>query len=743
MTHVLAGLVGFALLVAAIILGRRAYRATGVAITALVVFYLAWGLALSLYGLPLIRYSSTSTTAWLLVYGSLATFTFGTFVGKRIFVRAEPKEILSPDISSRLLLRIWLLTLGLGLIGAALYVHAVDVTVGWHALFDHPALVRTAESTSAFQHAYSLLGKFCTYVGELGLLLWTLALRNGALRGRARFLIPLGLVGLIPYFFVSSRVLLLSMLVVTGIFHLLWGNSIQVRRLAIIIACAVVGLAAVFVLAGARLDKSIASHPEIRARLTVPALKGIAMPDLYLSGEIPLFTRLLNDPNRPHTEGGLTFLPIVKFAHEVGVPGVSPRALTPYYSIPFSTFNLPSWLGPFYTDYGAAGCIIIPFLLGLIFTLIVSLALRWTTLITLWWASIACVVLLLSPLDKLSGTLFLVFIFAGGALMCVFDSSSRIVVRRLFHPSVMQRHPMYYRVLLLSTGLLVALAGVAVGASWQSVPRLNQANEVGKLLSDASQEIERTYHGGSYPPSSALATQLNAADPRIPDMEVATSFSLPPSPDTIGIFSSGDRYTVSMLTSSGLIGEVTVIGGPKHHNQWGPIALPSNQALHDPSFSPPLTGIWTVSGQPAARLVQTSSNGSNGAIVLVGYGRRLRRAAYVKQRVVEMSKASIGYRLKLEELVTREHLSRSVAVEMRLNYVGGGYSFYGTSIPSGTDLAVGGKSAWIPISLSVSVTRPVESVDVFALDTGLKAVSGRVIIKGIGLALLAPVSKTS
>jgi oligosaccharide repeat unit polymerase len=742
MSHVLAALVGFALLAAAIILGRRAHRATGVAITALVVLYIAWGLALVLYGLPLIRYSSTSITAWLLVYGSLSAFTLGAFAGERIFARIQPRETLLPNISDRLLLRAWLLTLALGLIGAALYVHAVNATVGWHALLDHPALVRTAESTSAFQHAYSLLGKFCTYVGELGLLLWTLALRNGAMRGRARLLIPLGVVGLIPYLFVSSRVLLLSMLVVTGVFHLLWSSAIPVRRLAAMIACAVAALAVVFVLAGARLDKSIASHPEIGARITVPALKDLAMPDLYLSGEIPLFTRLLDDPNRPHTAGGLTFLPILKLAHEVGVPGTPPRALTPYYSIPFSTFNLPSWLGPFYTDYGVAGCLIIPFLLGLIFTLIVSLALRWTTLLTLWWSSVACIVLLLSPLDMLSGTLFITFILAGGALMCLFDSSSRIVVRRLFHPSALRRHPVYGRVLLLSFGLVVALAAIAVVTSLRGPLRLTRADDVGNLLINTSQEIQRTYRGDSYPPSSALATQLNAADPRLPFVELATPFSLPPSPDTLGIFSQGDRYTLNILTNDGLVGEVTVIGGPNHHIQWGPIALPSNPALRDPSFSPPLAGTWIVSGQPGASLVaQASSNGSNGSITLVGHGTSLHRAAFVKQQIRERPRASTGYRLTLEELVTRQHLSRSVAVEMRLNFFGGKYVFYGTSIPPGTDIALGGSTTWIPISLVATATKPIESVEVFALDTGRKPISGRVTIKGIGLTLaLGPVT---
>ncbi len=736
MSHLLAGLVGFALLAAAVILGRRAHRATGAAITALVMLYLAWGLALILYGLPLISYSSTSTTAWLLVYGSLATFTLGAFTGERIFVRIQPQQAFSPNISDRRLVCAWLLTLALGLIGAALYVYAVNVTVGWHALLDHPALVRTSESTSAFQHAYSLLGKFCTYVGELGLLLWTLALRNGALRGRARLLIPLGIVGLVPYLFVSSRVLLLSMLVVTGVFHLLWSNGIPVRRLATMIACAVAGLAVVFVLAGARLDKSIASHPEISARITVPALKDLAMPDLYLSGEIPLFTRLLDDPNRPHTAGGLIFLPILKLAHEVGVPGISPRALTPYYSIPFSTFNLPSWLGPFYTDYGAAGCIIIPFLLGLIFTLIVSLALRWTTLLTLWWASVACIVLLLSPLDMLSGTLFMTFILAGGALMCLFDSTSRIVVRRLFSPSALRRHPIYGRVLLSSFGLLVALAAIAVIASWRGPLRLTQVNDIGSLLTSTSEEIGRTYRGDGYPPSSALATQLNAADPRMPVVELATPSSLPPSPNTLGIFSQGDRYTLSIHTNGGLVGEVTVIGGPNHHTQWGPIALPSTPALRDPSFSPPLAGTWVVSGQPGASLVaQASSNGANGSIMLVGHGTSLRRAAFVKQRVTEKSKSSTGYQLTLRELVSRQNLSRPVAVEMRMNFFGGRYAFYGTSIPPGTDITSGGNPTWIPISLAARAPGPIESLEVFALDTGRKPVSGRVTIKGIGLTI--------
>lgn len=327
--------------------------------------------------------------------------------------------------------------------------------------------------------------------------------------------------------------------------------------------------------------------------------------------------------------------------------------------------------------------------------------------------------------------------------MCLFDSSSRIVARRLFHPSAFRRHPIYGRVLFSSFGLLVALAAIAVATSWRGPLRLTQANDIGNLLTNTSQEIGRTYSGESYPPSSALATQLNAADPRMPVVELATPSSLPPSTNTLGIFSQGDRYTLSILTNGGLVGEVTVIGGPNHHTQWGPIALPSNPALRDPSFSPPLAGIWTVSGQPGANLVaQTSSNGSSGSIMLVGHGTRLRRAAFVKQQVMERSKASTSYRLTLEELVARQHLSRAVAVEMRLNFVGGRYSFYGTSIPPGTDITLGGDPTWIPISLKARVTRPIQSIEVFALDTGRKPVSGRVTIKGVGLAL-TPESMTS
>lgn len=84
-------------------------------------------------------------------------------------------------------------------------------------------------------------------------------------------------------------------------------------------------------------------------------------------------------------------------------------------------------------------------------------------------------------------------------------------------------------------------------------------------------------------------------------------------------------------------------------------------------------------------------------------------------------------------------LNRPLQTELKLNYAGGGYSFYrgratsqapnasGTGIPSGTS------PEWTTMAVRATARFPLESITVFVIDSGLAPLSGTVWIDDIEL----------
>src|SRR3712207_1861224 len=101
-----------------------------------------------------------------------------------------------------------------------------------------------------------------------------------------------------PYFFTGERTLLVTTLIWTTLFHLVWRPVHHWRRLLIGAAAGLVALVVFFQVVGQQVDKTIETHPEIVAALNTRTLDDFALAYVYVTANIPTLSQLMEDPIR-------------------------------------------------------------------------------------------------------------------------------------------------------------------------------------------------------------------------------------------------------------------------------------------------------------------------------------------------------------------------------------------------------------------------------------------------------------
>ncbi len=713
------------------LLVKRAHR-TGVPPAYSVgAFISVWALSLGLFAIPWIRYSHTHAEAWIAIYASIACFLAGAFLACR--GRWQPREDTArrEELSLRRVHIAWLATGMLALVGFALFVRAIELTVGWQTLIQDPAVARSIQSSTEFEDAYGF-GRALSYLSPVSMLLWTVALREKFFIGRWRVIAPLELLVLVPFLFLGERLSLLTAATWIAAFHLVWRPIRLPRRvLAAGLVLVAVGLAYFYAI-GSQKDATIEAHPEIRSELTARSLESLALPYVYSTANIPVFSRLSDDPLAPTTYGQLTILPIVKAAYKVLPLDGAPPEYGAFYPVPFDSYNSATWLGPFYRDFGLIGCLILPALVGFLTTFAVLVARRRRTVLSCWLAAIGLGVVLFSPLKSQlqdGGTWALLLLGPIASAFVVERGSSPESMRSLLRDRVARR-------VLLASGLVAALGAAAAAGLGATATPADDAVPTEARLAAAKARLEREGALDGPASSSALTTRLRVSDPS-GRYEAMTTPTSAPAPGVVGVFWGERALRLVARARTGEIRELVGVGRADALTVLGPRPVRA-LGVKNGGFEEGLTAWSIVSGRGAKVSWSSQEYSGRHALRLRFAGSSPRNAGTVTQVVDDLQERAAGTRYTLRQMVRRTRLSRQVVAGFQFlysddtsEYVPAATRASSDGVPNG--IPAGSSERWQPVVASAIASKPVSRVRIFAVDSAREPLRGVIHLDDISL----------
>ena len=540
-----AALAAAALLTAGAKATRTSMLRRGTPIDVLALFFVPWAIVLLAFAIPLIDYSTTPVSAWLLLYGSLGTTALGCLAAQRV-VRGRGSPIgaaaaataLRSTIDARRLRALWLVCALLGLVGFGLFLDAVDEILDWSAVITDPENVRGVRADSPeFDRAYGV-GKVLIYFNQMAFILWTIGLRSGAFSARWTWIRLAGWASILPFLFTVDRSVLFSLLLWAALVHALWPMAVSWRRFFAVVCLGTVTAAICFTAIGNRYGGSLGDHPEITPHLTTRAVDPVVIPYLYLTANIPTFGQLVTDELAPVTYGQMTTLPLVKLGHAAGIPGTSPIGTGVFYPIPFESFSNYGWLGTFWLDFRAAGVLLLAAGVGFAATFAHARFVRAPSIALLWITSLFFYVILFSPFaNALTATLTWQHFLLTPIVALVLDR------RFAMHAVAMAREVPRRRVLTgLAIAVLAAMASVSVVSTrtGDASSRANVAAEL-DLAARKAHDVYSKYD--RYPGPKSLASQLQVNRPEV-DFRPLSVYTepVPPSPAVAVYTQPGDLF---------------------------------------------------------------------------------------------------------------------------------------------------------------------------------------------------------
>lgn len=540
------------------------------------VFVAIWAVSLLLYAVPVMDYVATPTIAWVVVYGSIASFLAGAWFAYRrtgdIGSAAETSTGFSDQpepLSTNRINLAWLCTGGLSLVGFAFFLHAIDATVGWQTMLQDPGAARAAQGLPRFLDAYGP-GKALSYLAPVALLLWTVAIRDRHFVGRWRYLAPAIILVLLPYFFIGERLSLMFATVWIAAFHFVWRPVANPRRIAAWAAILLLAGLSFFYVIGNQKGATLDTYPTVREAVTDEMFEPIALPYLYATANVPVLGQLMQDPMAPTTYGQLTARPISTLVHRVlPVSGNAPDQ-GGFYGIPFTSYNSATWLDPFYRDFGVLGALLLPGLFGFLATWLFLKARRRHTLVSSWIAAIGLAFVVFSPLKSLAPDALTWELLVLAPLVGLFlrpDARSRL---RLATTNLQDRLRLDRRVITAAAALLI-LAGIVVSLlALQRGVSESQSTFVttGKLESDAARLVDSfdklsPTADGPEGDTQSVASRLGVSDTGTRYVAMPDAASSPSEPGVIGVYAEGDFFALRAIDEDGQVNVVEAVRGDR------------------------------------------------------------------------------------------------------------------------------------------------------------------------------------
>ncbi len=740
--RVAAASVAVVLLLLSVAVFRRRRSRDVAARSPITLFALVWAIALGFFAIPWINYSRPSGLAWAAVYGALIAFLVGAFVGERL-----GRRLGSPPGPERLRLArlraAVVITALVGYIGFAFFVLTINDIVGWRALFTDLRAAREIQASSRFNEQYGTI-RVLTYASGISLLLWTIGLRERAFRGRWRILAPVGFLVLVPYFFLGERISLLTVGMWITAFHLLWRPARSPRTVAAVAVLAVAGALGFFYLIGYQKGATLQNHPQLKSQIRTERFQELIFPYLYLTANVPVLSKSMQDPIAPQTYGALTFWPASKLSNLALRRSDFPPKYGAFYNVPFDGYNSATWLGPFYRDFGLPGCLVMPALFGVFTTWLVTLARRRRTLLTAWIAALGLTIIAFSPLKNAFPDASTWELLIAAPLVSYFmrQRTPRDHPAPRWRILDLQRRPLVFATAIALAVALAAVAGrnrlATAGAHGQTSTQV-----VSERLVRAGEKVAQIYQregNGSSP--HALATRLEVSDPSTLYHGVYSPGEIS-APGVIDVIPGQQEFRLQSRTDRDEVLEVIGVRRGGSYRVTGPRVLAAG-LVENGDFEEPVMTPWLMSSHDRVDLKRTSSNALDGAYSLnLRYRRASRgRPSSISQVIADVPARSAGTSYTMNEIVLTQGLSRGVSLGLQLVYRDGTSRYFrgrpsapstlnGVGIPAGT-------AGPLRMTASGIASKSVSSIRVFALDAGAAPLTGVISVDAVRLDVREP-----
>lgn len=342
-------------------------RLTGTWFTPLSHYALRWLFLVFLVEIDLVGYDKIMPLTWVVVIGSFLAFSCGSLLPMMKYNRNRGvynlgciQERLKSSIEKEKMLRAIILLFVVGTIVFVIYLYNVNRTYGIFNFLASGQILRLAlgEGDVPFGFHYLYVMEM---VGPLCFLYYLLYRKE-----TPKWLFVVLVISIVSLFFTTGRTNIMKS-IVWIVFVLLFFQLeiLSLRKFAKIMGGLLGVVVGLFFISAVWTTKTFESTEIYSAKefsgITAPLL----LPYFYMSVQLPVLDKLLNDPEVQHTWGKYTFLPIVKVSKLVFPDIQAPSHIGKFYDAPYSA-NVATYLDLMYKDFWFIGPVLIPALLGFI-----------------------------------------------------------------------------------------------------------------------------------------------------------------------------------------------------------------------------------------------------------------------------------------------------------------------------------------------------------------------------------------
>jgi|SRR4029077_1520605 len=326
------------------------------------VFYGVWFVALSLFCAHWVEYIPLSLQTWALLAANMLAFGFGLLLAHMLCGPAKSivsAEFARSSVSEEKFQKCIYALFALGMVGAANFLWTIQRSMGLATYLTSAPDIRDAMGLGDLSEGLKPLN----WLNVANVVLCGFYLM--ILRGKRRKSIWAVLVlSLLVTLIMEDRQRFFYAVIWTS-FVLAYSRKWTRREVLFAGSIVVVVLLVQFLGVATWLGKVTENNPALVAAANVPeALHPLLMPYVYLTANFPALQEYISSsPER--TNGALTFYPVVRVAQLVDPTVKLPQVVGDFYAVPFE-FNTFSWLYHFYTDFGIAGVVMGPWLVGLL-----------------------------------------------------------------------------------------------------------------------------------------------------------------------------------------------------------------------------------------------------------------------------------------------------------------------------------------------------------------------------------------
>jgi oligosaccharide repeat unit polymerase len=357
---ILLGLAGAALL--------ASFRWFGHPFSPFGVFYGAWFVALSLFCAHWVEYIPLRLETWALLAANLLAFGFGWLLAHMLCGPAKPivtAEFTRSSVSEEKFQKCVYALFMLGMVGAANFLWAIQRSMGLATYLTSPADIREAMGLGDLAEGLKPLN----WLNVTNVVLCAFYLM--ILRGKRRKSIWTVLVLSLMATLIMEDRQRFFYAVLWASFVLAYSRKWTRREILFATSIVVVVLLVQFLAMATWLGKVTENNPDLVATANVPEVfHPLLTPYVYLTANFPALQEYISS-SPAGTGGALTFYPVFRVAQLIDPTVKLPQVIGDFYTVPFEV-NTFTWLYNFYTDFGIAGVVLGPWLVGLLSGLVYS-----------------------------------------------------------------------------------------------------------------------------------------------------------------------------------------------------------------------------------------------------------------------------------------------------------------------------------------------------------------------------------